>query len=207
MSTSPDPRPEADESGSTFGSRTVEFGCVGVIVAILLGFMSPVWWPLLTTPAGRDIPSSGPTEANRVFHPDGFSIVIPPNWTSNIHRLAFYSYPQSGIPRRYSATLAVVKWGEERPFKNLEGLSTTTFQRLPAHEMIRARRGGGFLESPAYYFSYEVIFRRRGDWYVIRYGVFEELNELPDVVREYLNTFRVEEGRELPAAEQADTVA
>src|SRR5688500_18486358 len=56
-----------------------------VVVAAISSFPLFLLWPVLSDgtvgrPPGEPSPSTLPAEANRVAHPQGFSIVFRPNW-------------------------------------------------------------------------------------------------------------------------------
>lgn len=201
------PEPNADRG--TCGNLARRHALVGVsaryvvkvlvVVGVILTCCSPILWPLLTTRVGQDVPLTGPNEANRVEHPSGFSIVAPPNWTGRAvggdpdFPPSIYLYPQSAFPRRYSATLGVMRY-LGKPERDLEGAKDTVFQGQPAFEHISMAPYRGF-ESPAH-FGYKLIFPRGDKWYAIQFGICVELGDVPAVFREYFDSFRTTQGHE-----------
>ena len=158
----------------------------------LLAFIAAAW--LLARDDGRDIPSAPPRESNRIFHPNGFSIINPKNWKSKLI-LASDPYmpptiaisPQSTrVTRRYGASLSVTQLPEDRV--DLEGYRHSEFQGQPAHERATTRDGSFMDDPPA--MSYALCFQRDGIWFEIRYSIFDSYDDLPDMIESYIDTFR-----------------
>lgn len=167
--------------------RRISIACVS-----LLAFVAAAW--LLAQGQGRDIPSELPNEANRIVHPNGFSIINPKDWKSKLV-LASDPYmpptiaisPRSTrVTRRYGASLSVTQVPDDRI--DLEGFRKSEFQDQPAHERVSTRDGSFMDDPPA--MSYTLCFQRDGAWFEIRYSIFDSYDGLPDMIESYINTFR-----------------
>src|SRR4051812_49064934 len=98
-------------------------------------------------PRGEAIPHQQPDERNRVHHPMGFSLVVPPNWG---HHISFNSGPLVLAPetpgryaRRSKALIVVTHLGHHRP-EDLGLLRPTSFQGREAYEGMRVVRPWSF---------------------------------------------------------------
>lgn len=149
---------------------------------------------LLAQNDGRDIPSEPPHESNRIGHPNGFSIVNPNNWKSKLISTSdpfmpptIAISPQSTrVMRRYGASLSVTQLPDDRV--DVEGFRKAEFQGQPAYQRVATRDGTLMDDPPA--MSYTLCFQREGDWFEIRYSIFDSYDDLPDMIETYINTFR-----------------
>ena len=155
---------------------------VAVVLLCVLAFL---------TPNGRDVPAPAPVKLNGV-HAESFSIVSPEDWQARVmpHEVIGLTPRIGTLPRRYSAGMEVYKWGEQP--NELGEFESTSFQGSPAFERTETTPGGSF-ESPPH-FSYRLAFERDGEWFVLQYHAFLEFEELPEIIRQYLETFRIEAG-------------
>jgi hypothetical protein len=157
-----------------------------------------IWWPILTSPnfgkpLGRGVPIELPDEANRVVHPQGFSIILPPNWDATILSAAsapagrILAAPRQLLPARWHASLTLSNYGK-RTAIDLPEHRPVWFQGMPAFEGI-STRPGVFLERPPH-FHYSLAFQRAGAWYELTYSLSSEQTTIPQIIQSYLNTFK-----------------
>ncbi|QDU73079.1 hypothetical protein Pan97_00460 [Bremerella volcania] len=136
---------------------------------------------------GSDPPVSPPEEVHRVVSPAGFSIVAPKNWGSAFpDSPEIQLRPRTAFPGR-CGFFSVMKVGPWDP--KSEGYLPITFQGQKAWQRIESRPTT--FDDPAVTY-YELTFERDGQWYYIKYGVQEEWDEPSEIVRQYLDTFRIE---------------
>jgi hypothetical protein len=171
-----------------------------LIIALIISFSAFFLWPItrgLSGPRGDAIPVQPPDEANRAHDPDGFSMVVPLNWSHNLIGGLHMAPMQPGPGRRSKALLHVQKIGPDPP-SHCEGLQRTLFQGRQAFEQMAIVRRSTF-DDPAWS-EYVLDFRRGEDWYEITYGIAEERAVLPAMIQRYINTFSLEENRPGPGA-------
>jgi hypothetical protein len=163
---------------------------------ILCPFCFFLWWPILTSenfgkPLGQAIPTEPPDEANRVVHPQGFSIIVPPNWEPRISDdppfVAIGAAPRMLLPSRWSAGLRVGRRPEKLPL-DVADHRPTRFQGMPAFEHV-TRQPGVFLDRPPRFF-YTLVFQRDGVGYELGYHLADDRESLPPNMQQYFNTFR-----------------
>jgi hypothetical protein len=88
-----------------------------VCIAILVPAGAFFLYPIVTSenfgkPLGRAVPTEPPDEANRVHHPQGFSLIYPPNWEVRAEDSPIiHGYPRSLLPTRASAVIAASRSG------------------------------------------------------------------------------------------------
>jgi hypothetical protein len=168
--------------------------CEGAVVLAIVIPMLIWFWPILTAPAGRDIPTEAPTEHLRVFHPDGFSIVAPPNWKTLViggsgnkpFGSSIQMYPGGPIARRYSAGIRVELLGTKP--KDFSESHAATFPGLPAFEKVGTVADRGF-ENPGQ-FGYTIFCERDSKWFRFGYHIFSERHSLPKQILPFLETFK-----------------
>lgn len=161
-----------------------------VILPIVLGTVAAsVVYVLVIGPMGRDVPSDPPTEENRVHHPLGFSMICPENWKSmSMGEMGRYDGSITLLPegkRRYSGGMYVQLLKE--PPENLNQLPTIEFQGKPARLRVSLSHDTGWEPPPRS--SFELILERNGRWFSIVYGIFAELDAIPETVWPYLESF------------------
>ena len=174
---------------------------IGLIIPCPLWLL--LWWPIWTSPnygkpLGRDIPTEPPDEANRVVHPQGFSIILPPNWESTILSASspdaggILAHPRQLFPTR-SAGIVLINYGK-RSLTDLSDAQPVRFQGKPAFERV-SYRPGVFLDSPPL-FHYSLTFQRAGAWYGLMYSLARDRREIRQVIQQYFNTFQDKSGRD-----------
>ena len=169
----------------------------GAVAGAFLYF-TPIW-SLLTTPG--PIPKSAPEEANRVYHPFGFSIVAPANWRRIEVLVSDEDMPPEfpscisisrggSYPSRYGGAGISASMEDGQP-EDLAEFTSVVFQDKPAFEQILIQPERGF-EHPAH-FDYTLAFQREDQWYTVSYNLFDiaDLVQLPPEVYPYFETFRV----------------
>lgn len=177
-----EPRP-----GSSFAAQSL-------IVVLILVALAWVVLPVVRDargPAGDPIPARPPDERNRVRHPLGFSIVVPPDWDHHVGTdggpLTLTPMTPGRTARRSRAMIVVTPLGSHRP-EHLERLRPTSFQGREAFEEMRMVRPWTFDDGA--WSEYTLSVSHDGDWYEVRYGIAEERTRLPGEVRRYLDTLR-----------------
>lgn len=170
-----------------------------VIIGLICGLLSCCLWPIVRDsrgPSGDPIPKQQPNESNRIRHPAGFSIVVPPNWVSRVNGSIFMAPVSSGrYARRSKALINVANLGHDRP-SGLESLRQTTSFGQEAYEGMKVVRSWTIDDGA--WSEYELFLRHGADWYLVTYGIAEERTTLPDMIREYINTLSWEESRSGP---------
>jgi hypothetical protein len=162
-----------------------------VIVALFCAFLfSSLWLALgdLTGPAGSPIPTQPPDETRRIHNELGFSMVAPPNWRAgSIASLVMAPMTPGRFARRSKALVVFERIGPHRPAGG-EGWRETSFLGQKAYEMMKVVRHWTFDDGA--WSQYSLQFPRAGDWYELKYAIADERTALPDMVRQYINTFR-----------------
>ena len=174
------------------GFTRTEFVIVLVIVAGLIALLYPAVQSVRNPkgPHGEKYPSTAPDEANRVTHPTGFSIILPPNWdnlssedrTSPFLRIA----ARGASGRRLKSVIAIWKCDPEPDQQTLDRCKTLRFQDSPAYEICRVERKDTF-DDPASS-SYDLYIQRQDGWWHVNYMVADEINVLPNSIRQYVET-------------------
>jgi hypothetical protein len=167
-----------------------------VVLLILIPICCLVW-PVVRDsrgPMGEAIPRQPPEEKNRVHHPLGFSLVVPPKWDSHIilngGPLVLAPMSLGKYARRSKASIVVTYLKRYRP-PDIESLGKTSFLGQSAYEVMQVNRPWTFDDGA--WSEYTLYLTHDGYWYEIRYGIAEERTQLPGEVRQYLNTLRWEE--------------
>lgn len=158
---------------------------------IITAFFGLLYSPFLSGelkwgPHGRDVPTTPPDEASRIYHPLGFSIVAPPHWNAKVSpelRDILIRPTKATLSR--SASLHLSLHGETRP--SGDGTTLKTFQGLPAFLKIE-RREGTFDDPPWTFWAF--LFNRHGKWFELTYGAPIDDESLPVIVQMYLETAR-----------------
>ncbi len=182
----------SDQSRGGFRARWPtpgEFVAVGLVYTLLAVCL----WPVLRngrTPTGDPIPHQYPDEANRFFHPDGFSIIVPPRWNA-VDRGSLEMAPISPGPiaRRSKALLSVTCVGRDTP-ADWESFGRVSFQQQEAYERMKIVRKSTFDDPP--WSEYDMFIHHEDNWYHVRYGIAEARTMLPPEVRQYVSTLRWE---------------
>src|SRR3954466_7979252 len=81
---------------------------VVAMIGLVVGLLLPLG------PNDPPTPGEPPNESNRIHHPQGFSIVLPPHWTVLVHNIGsphIIGMPRCNPPVRAPVGLSVVKLG------------------------------------------------------------------------------------------------
>jgi hypothetical protein len=165
-----------------------------VCIAILVPVWAFLFFPIVTSenfgkPLGRAVPTEPPDEANRVHHPQGFSLVFPPNWEIRAEDSPIiHGYPRSLIPSRASTVIAASKSGRVEP-PDMTDFHPTSFQGQLAYERM-SYRPGTWDDPPQ--FTYIMFFVRDACRYELVYSRGADPPLLPEMIRRYFATFQVE---------------
>ena len=166
--------------------RISDWGVAGIILAFVSGF---VWFVVNSIerpdgPLGSPIPTEPPDEANRVHHPSGISLVLPPYWLLSRHD--FFDARPRDIPGRRSKAFIVITSNGSSAQHDTAGWSSVLFQGQPAKERMVVERE--YTLDDGALSCYSLWFQRSGRTYLVKYGLAEERTELPAMVRKYLET-------------------
>src|SRR4051812_35962545 len=89
------------------------------VVAGICGLLSCCLWPIVRDargPTGDPIPKEPPDEANRVHHPSGLSMIVPPDWdVAPAGPLLMAPRNPGRYARRSRAMIVVSRLGRNRP--------------------------------------------------------------------------------------------
>jgi hypothetical protein len=165
------------------GAGIVLFGAVGFFVLKSVRSSQP------RIPDAA-IPQELPREEYRVFHPGGFSIVRPAYWDSKVGWSdggAWVGGIELVSPYWEKPTSMVMIAGlRSRP--RLRGqVRSIQFQGHPA-QMTVERRPDEWGEHPGQ-LTVELAFERDSSWWLLRYYLFREQQDVPDVMWKYFETF------------------
>ncbi len=143
-------------------------------------------------PHGKMIPVTAPREENRFTYPARPSIILPPNWEikhgkewAEFHSLRIWPRWGSG---RLPSYLNI--WIISQPPENedLSKFKRIKFQGFPAYERM-VITGKSSFDDPARS-DYDLFINRDDEWWLVRFEVAKEMTELPEIMREYINTIR-----------------
>jgi hypothetical protein len=162
----------------------------------LFGLYAVLLYPIMTMPMGaRNVPRIEPSEANRVFHPSGFSIIPPPDWQIRIYT---NSEPADlrgsviamtpGDRSRHSPGLGAYLWF--RP-DDLTNYLETTFRGRPAFEKTSVGIG-----SKCDRLSYQLFVPDGTNWFRLGYSECacpgsDSPSNFPPIIRRYIESFRL----------------
>jgi hypothetical protein len=166
-----------------------------VIVGLICGLLSCCLWPVVRDsrgPSGDPIPEEPPDESNRIQHPAGFSVVVPPNWDASDRGSLILTPKSPGrYARRSRALLVISPIGRDRP-PELESMAPSVFQGQVAYERMKVVRKDTFDDPPLS--EYQLYLQRDGNWYLVTYSIAEVRTTLPAMVRRYIGTLRWDGG-------------
>lgn len=171
------------------GITRIELVIVSAIIAGLVAVIYPVVQATRNPrgPHGETYPSEPPNEANRITHPTGLSIILPANWDDLSDTSRFLRIAARGTPGRRLKSDIVIGQCEPGPDEStISQCKTIQFQGSLAYEVCRVERKDSF-DDPASS-SYSLYVQRRGVWWHVNYLVSDEMNVLPDSVRQYIET-------------------
>jgi hypothetical protein len=177
-------------SPPTWRRRVIEWLVVVTVILVMVAVLLPAVRLAQDPngPHGDPVPTELPDERNRYYHESGISIVLPPNWETRQDSLNLRIWPRCGLGRM-PAVLRAWRFDGERP-TDLVSMRPTTFQGRPAFEqMVVVRKDT--LDDPAVS-EYTLCFEHNGVWWDINYSIQDELEVLPDMMRRYIETIRLE---------------
>lgn len=129
-----------------------------------------------------------PVEGNRVTNPDGFSVIQPPGWDTR-------NLPGPGARIRFTTedvvsviTIDQFKTNVDLPADAVE----TTFQSEPAYlsRLTRSKSPEHPFENAINSTTFEIYFQRCGAWYCINFSSRCVLDEIPESIVQFLETFK-----------------
>lgn len=142
-------------------------------------------------PLGEMIPVTAPKEENRITHSSGFSIIAPPSWLKKDmgpDQIWIRIYPRGYGAARILSALTVSLEHPLHPEKGPKGFQQIEFQGFRAYEKMDVTREYLF-DDPAIS-EYDLYIDRDGEGWHIHLFVSTTMTELPEMMREYLNTIR-----------------
>lgn len=169
------------------------------IVAAIICVVALVFYPAIQRtrnpkgPPGEVYPSSAPSEANRLVHPTGLSMVAPENWdqvTDAGPEVPFLRIAARGAPGRRLRSVIMVSQFSLAPGEALLSQCTeTTFQGALAFEVCKIVREDTFDDEASS--TYDLYFERHGKWWHVNFLVADRMTRLPQSIRQYLDTIQL----------------
>lgn len=187
------------------GWLALAMNLINYILTVLLVGCFLLWSHRVSRPTPLWIPTNPPDEAHRVTHPDGYSIIIDPDWETDfkndrsmghhnserIYRSSVAVYPIEylGTATYFWPFFSVTRYSDRPHISNT--MRPTEFQGRPAfeHFLPAARK-------PPLQCGYELIFQRDDSWFHIAWFKYvseqdsKTLTTLPPMIRTYIETFR-----------------
>ena len=158
-----------------------------VIAAVLIYFLTTWFGPVREArDHGEPIPITEPNEANRRFHENGMSIIVPPGWRrarwhTQLDENTLIYVSGSSFPSFLEVELVDESFnasGHQIPW-NFNGTMVRAYQR--------ETELGGRLERRL--FEFEIVVHIDGQRFRIAYRSQEKIHELPQSVVGYINSF------------------
>ncbi len=181
-----------------FQPPNIQF-CARAIIVILMAWLYSivVTLPKPTGPRGELIPSSKPDEKNRVFHPQGFSIIAPENWDrlpyGETGTPAYLQIAARGTPgHRLKSMITVTLVGELFDTSVVRNYKPSMFQDQFAWEYCRITKEYTFDDGARS--ECDLFFKRGRNYWHIHFLLADEMTSLPNSVRQFLETFRLPSG-------------
>jgi len=157
---------------------------------------------LLLPSTGDWVPSIGPEESNRVWHPDGFSIVLPSGWGASVQEQTKF-LPASinagpkrskiagslGLSYRQSPSISVMRY-RSKPVWPFDQAEQWGYQDQPSWRVLSSS-GAEYG-----YVSLDIVFSRRSDWFRVLvnmphgYGDGVRGDVIPKIFEQYLESFQ-----------------
>jgi hypothetical protein len=165
-----------------------------LVVALILGAQYSCIRVVVQSagPVGKAIPEMPPDEGDRVRHPLGFSMVVPPGWIHHtvgwqgVGEIRMFTHTN----KRKHSDISITFVGHDAPVQ-LKGLRRTRFLGQEAYDRMVVLRPWTFDDGA--WSQYTLYFRRGGDWYGVTYHMSEERTTVPPMIQRYLNTLRIDE--------------
>jgi hypothetical protein len=166
------------------------------IVAFVVVCLAALWPRLAGLDAGAPwVPKKSPAEEDRVFHPDGFSMIPPPGWVAKSHEGeekdlfdCSISFSPGSKGYRYAPDIAV-KATKTAP--DLSGFQGTRLNELQVYERTTLVGTG---EHPLLH--YQLVLQGKLQWYEVRYFTHQFRDnslEIPEIMLSYLRSIRLQE--------------
>jgi hypothetical protein len=160
---------------------------IAVAAIVVIALLPALFGPKSGAPW---LPKSPPQESNRITHPQGFSIIPPPDWVvrirnsdSDLEGFAIAMSPGSGL--RYAPSLSA-KLSESTP--NLSEFHEVNFSGMKAYERTIP---AGDAERPC--LLYELIVLHNSRWYEVDYFTQrfrDKCLEIPEAMMLYIRSFK-----------------
>ena len=160
---SPDPNSHLkNRSGITKSEILVIVVITGVIAFALIPAVLAV---LEEGTPGKAIPTTPPDESNRVYHPNGMSIVLPPNWKIKSNLDSIDNSLLSNAPQGIGRSKSMIKI-QSLDTNLLEKDATSRFAKTEfaghaAIERIRLVRAGSLDDPPVTEYEMRVMHNER----------------------------------------------
>lgn len=168
---------------------------LALIAVVALALCVLMWIPFMSgglQPGAPWVPEQPPLEENRVFHPDGFSLIHPPDWAIDIYegrakeiRWASLSFTPGSKGYRFAPGISV-RVDTNAP--ELTGFQEIRISDVPAYE-----RSVYYAYSKRPTVHYQLYLQRSNEWYQVRYhteAIQENSSEIPAAILPYLRSFR-----------------
>lgn len=147
------------------------------------------------------LPAEPPQSALRVQNAEGFSLILPAGWqTTNLP--GRWPKIKGDTPvlvpgRSPGSTLIAEKLGPADPeFPHTE---PATFQQQSARfAETHFHRDASLDDRSSDLTQYDLFVERHGCWYRITFATTQQLPSLPPIVWQYMESFEVDEPRDLP---------
>lgn len=164
-------------------------------IAITLAMGSFLFWLILTPPSKSELlPQEPPSEKFRVRSTNGFSIIVPKSWDTRVTSGAgarIRATSPGGKFRRPMSVIIVEEVGQTAP--TLNGGKEIQFQHknaiLVVTHLVFDEHGHDARSDGS---QFAIFCERNGMWYRLLFSVTVLLDELPEPVMEYLESFSVE---------------
>ncbi len=184
----------AQFAGSQPGARvvrstgSVKFTRAKIVLAVVAATLAVCaavrsYWVVNIGP--YDWPNSMPAESNRVYSPDGFSMIVPEGWRSGAR--ATYISACSGASDPYSTQLwvekGISKFSQPQPLP-----ANASFQGTDAYQQNRIVRSA---KGARPFFESKIFIQRHGELFQIRVRTWRRPlpSTVPDSLRRYIETF------------------
>ena len=170
--------------------KTSEVLAIVLVVGVLVVILYPAVMAALAdgTP-GEMIPTVPPNESDRVYHPNGLSIIKPPNWKVSITDAkedSLLSISPQGVGRAKSMiSIRSIEAAalDEMVFDDFQKSKFNGFSSYERMQLIKA----GTLDDPPVS-EYELfVYQNENRWF-IRFTIQRKIAALPDEIREYIDT-------------------
>ncbi len=177
----------ADNQQSRLRIRWWEVIVVGMIVCGLFAILYPAVENMRNPNGlyGEMYPTEPPDESNRVLGRDGLSIIAPVNWDIADNGHGGLRIAARGAPLRRLKSVIRIRELSQSP-EPLQGYREIPFQDGIGYEVCQVLREDSFDDAASS--SYDLYLERDGKWWNVNFLVADSITELPDSIRQYINT-------------------